>query len=381
MTRGAETFDYLVIGGGIAGASAASFLAARGATLLLERESQPGYHTTGRSAALYSEAYGNAAIRALTTGARPFFMAPPGGFTEHPLLTPRGAMFIGRADQLATLDRMAAETRALQPSIRRIDAAEARRICPVLKPGHVAGAVLEPEAMDIDVHALHQGFLRSLRAQGGRIALDAELLALERADGGWKARTAEGSFTGRVAVNAAGAWADEVAKLAGATPVGLVPKRRTAILFAPPPGCDVARWPLVVDVDERFYFKPDAGKVLGSPADETPSPPCDAQPEELDVALAVERIQQAADLPIARIERRWAGLRSFVADKTPVVGFDDRVEGFFWLAGQGGYGIQTAPAMGRLAAALAAREGVPADLAALGVEADVLSPARLRPAP
>ena len=376
-----QSFDFIVVGAGIAGASAASLLAARGATLLLEREGQPGYHTTGRSAALYSEAYGNAAIRALTSGARPFFMNPPDGFAEHPLLTPRGAMFIGRADQAATLDRTAGEASVLQPSIRRIDASEARRICPVLKADYVAGAVLEPDAMDIDVHALHQGFLRGLRSCGGRLVTDAEVEALERAGGQWRVRTSAGAFSGRVVVNAAGAWADELARLAGAAPVGLVPKRRTAILFAPPPGYDVARWPLVVDVDEAFYFKPDAGKLLGSPADETPSPPCDAQPEELDVALAVERIQQAAALPIARIERRWAGLRSFVADKTPVVGFDERADGFFWLAGQGGYGIQTAPAMARLASALIAGEAVPGDLAALGVSESVLHPSRCRSAP
>jgi D-arginine dehydrogenase len=379
--RAVSAFDFIVIGAGIAGASAASLLAERGTTLLLERESQPGYHTTGRSAALYSEAYGNATIRSLTTGARPFFMNPPDGFAEHPLLTPRGAMFVGRADQIAALDRAAAETSALQPSIRRIDAAEARRICPVLKADYVAGAVLEPEAMDIDVHALHQGFLRGLRARGGRLATDVEVVALERAGGEWRVRTRTGDYAAPVIVNAAGAWADELARLAGADPVGLVPKRRTAILFAPPPGCDISAWPLVLDIDETFYFKPDAGKLLGSPADETPSPPCDAQPEELDVALAVERIQQAAELPIARIERRWAGLRSFVADKTPVVGFDGRADGFFWLAGQGGYGIQTAPAIARLAAALVAGEGVPADLAALGVSEAALRPSRLRSAP
>ena len=371
-----ETFDFIVIGGGIAGASAAGFLAERGRTLLLEREPQPGYHSTGRSAAIFSEAYGNAAIRALTTGAKPFFLAPPAGFAEHPLLTPRGAMFIGRADQLGTLDRTAAETRLLQQSIRRIGAAEARSICPVLRPDYVAGAVLEPEAMDIDVHALHQGFLRRLRAAGGRVQTDAEATALSRERNAWRVTTAAGEFRGRIAVNAAGAWADEVARLAGAAPVGLVPKRRTAILFAPPPRQPVELWPLVLDVDEKFYFKPDAGKLLGSPADETPTPPCDVQPEEIDVALAVERIQLAAELPIARIERRWAGLRSFVADKTPVVGFDGRAEGFFWLAGQGGYGIQTSPSMGRLAAALACGDAVPPELAELGVRAEALSPGR-----
>jgi len=268
-----ETFEFIVIGGGIAGASAAGFLAERGRTLLLEREPQPGYHSTGRSAALYSEAYGNASIRALTTGAKPFFLAPPAGFAEHPLLTPRGAMFIGRADQGERLDRTAAETSLLQRSIRRIDAAEARRICPALRPDYVAGAVLEPEAMDIDVHALHQGFLRRLRAAGGRVATDAAARGLSRERGVWRVATTAGEFHGRVAVNAAGAWADEVAALAGAAPVGLVPKRRTAILFAPPPGQAIERWPLVVDVDETFYFKPDAGKLIGSPADETPTSP------------------------------------------------------------------------------------------------------------
>jgi len=370
--------DFLVVGAGMAGASAGYFLSEHGRVLLLEREDQPGYHSTGRSAALYSEAYGNAAVRALTTGGRPFFMTPPAGFTEHSILTPRGAMFIGREDQTEALDHTAEEAGSLVDSIRRIDAGDARRIVPALSAHYIAGAVLEPDAMDIDVHALHQGFLRGLRARGGEVKTVAEVTALEAITDGWRVVAGGESFEGRVVINAAGAWCDALAALAGARPIDLVPKRRTAILFEAPGSLDIGDWPLCVDVDETFYFKPDAGKLIGSPADETPMAPCDVQPDEMDIAICVDRIERATDMEIRRIEHRWAGLRSFVADKTPVVGFDGDVEGFFWLAGQGGYGIQTAPSMGRVAAALATGNPVPDDLQALGVSADTLSPLRLR---
>lgn len=370
--------DFLVVGAGMAGASAGYFLSEHGRVLLLEREDQPGYHSTGRSAALYSEAYGNAAVRALTTGGRPFFMTPPAGFTEHPILTPRGAMFIGREDQTEALDHTAEEAGSLVDSIRRIDAGDARRIVPALSAHYIAGAVLEPDAMDIDVHALHQGFLRGLRARGGKVKTVAEVTALEAITDGWRVVAGGDSFEGRVVINAAGAWCDALAALAGARSIDLVPKRRTAILFEAPGSLDIGDWPLCVDVDETFYFKPDAGKLIGSPADETPMAPCDVQPDEMDIAICVDRIERATDMEIRRIEHRWAGLRSFVADKTPVVGFDNDVEGFFWLAGQGGYGIQTAPSMGRVAAALATGNPVPDDLQALGVSADTLSPLRLR---
>lgn len=370
--------DFLVIGAGIAGASAAYFLAEQGRVLLAERESHPGYHATGRSAALYSQAYGNAAIRALTVGSEAFYKRPPPGFADHPLLTPRGAMFIGRADQVEAVRRTIAEARTLVPTVRMISVAEARAIVPALREGYVAAAGLEPDAMDIDVHALHQGFLRGLRARGGRLVTDAEVRAISRANGDWTVETSAGAFRAPVLVNAAGAWCDRVAEMAGARRIGLVPKRRTAFIFAPPPGLDISGWPLVVDADEQFYVKPDAGKLLGSPADETPVEPCDAQPDEYDIAVAADRIQTAFDLTIRRIERRWAGLRSFVADKTPVVGFDEAAPGFFWLAGQGGYGIQTAPAMGRLCAALAAGRGMPPELADLGLAEADLSPRRLR---
>ncbi len=367
----------MIVGAGMAGASAAYGLAPHGRVAVLERERQPGYHTTGRSAALFSETYGNATIRGLTTGGRAFYLDPPAGFAEHPLLAPRGALFIGRDDQIPALDAAVAEIGDLD-RLSRLDAAEARALVPTLKADYVAGAVFEPAAMDIDVHALHQGYLKGLRAAGGALVTDAEVTGVEFDAGRWRVETAAGGFRAPVLINAAGAWCDEVARLAGAAPVGLVAKRRTIITFDPPAGVDVSRWPLVVAVDENFYFKPDAGRLLGSPADETPSPPCDAQPEELDVALAVDRIERATELRIGRILNRWAGLRSFVADKSPVAGFDDRREGFFWLAGQGGYGIQTAPGLGRAAAALARGQPIPADLQDLGVAERDLAPHRLR---
>ncbi len=362
--------DIAVIGAGMAGASAAHFLARRFEVVLLEREDQPGYHTTGRSAALYTQAYGNAAIRALTVASESFFDAPPPGFTETPLLTPRGLVLFGRADQSASLEAAFRDGRQFVPEIRMLDSDAVCRSIPALRPDYVAGGVYEPEAADIDVHALHRGFLR-----GVPLRRNAEVAVLERRAGKWRITLADGGeVEAAVVVNAAGAWADEIAALAGAAPVGLVPKRRTAFMF----DADAGDWPMAVDVDEQFYFKPESGRVLGSPADETPSPPCDAQPEEIDVAIAVDRIERAARFRIRRIERRWAGLRSFVADKTPVAGFDPAVPGFFWCAGQGGYGIQTAPAMGRVVAALVAGEGLPAPLADLGLEEAVLGPARFR---
>ncbi|MEA2778903.1 MAG: D-arginine dehydrogenase [Rhodospirillaceae bacterium] len=371
-------FDFIVIGAGMAGASAAYELSAFARVLVLEQEDQPGYHSTGRSAALYAETYGNRTIRALTTGAKSFYLNPPAGFTEHPLLRPRGVVFIGRADQQGALQHLLDEVAGLRSNIRWLDVADALAMAPVLRPGYVAGAVIDPDAMDIEVHALHSGYLKGLKARGGQVVTDAAVTGLARRDGVWQVTSKAGDFRGRVVLDAAGAWADEVAALAGAAPVGLIPKRRTAILFQPPKGTDPGAWPTVIDADEQFYFRPDAGRVMASPADETPMPPCDVQPEELDIAILLDRLEKAVDMPVARIEHRWAGLRTFAKDKTPVVGYDPQVEDFFWLAGQGGYGIQTAPGIARLVAALARRQPVPEDLAELGVVEAALSPARFR---
>ena len=373
-----QDFDFAVIGAGIAGVSVAYHLAPHARIVVLERESVAAYHTTGRSAALHSETYGSPEIRAITVASGRFYRNPPSGFADHPLLTPRGALIAGRAEQRDELQQAAADFNRLVASVRWLDPGETRRLHPLLKAETVSGgAVFEPEADDMDVAAIHGGFLRSMRAAGGVLRLDAEVAALERRDGRWVVRLRHGEpLSAGALINASGAWADELAALAGAGPVGLVPKRRTAFTFEAPPGLDLARLPMAIDFDETWYFKPEVGQFLASPADETPSPPCDAQPEELDIALAVERIEAAADVTIRRIRNKWAGLRSFVPDKNLVVGYDRTVAGFFWLAGQGGYGIQTGAAAGRLAAELALGRNLPPDIADLGVTAAALSPAR-----
>lgn len=375
-----QHFDFAVVGAGIAGVSVAYHLAPHASVVILEREHVAAYHTTGRSAALHSETYGSAEIRAITVASGRFYRKPPPGFTEHPLLTPRGALIAGRAEQQADLQKAAREYARLVPSVRWLDPAETLSRQPLLKPEAAAGGAIFEEAEDMDVAAIHGGFLKGARAAGAVLRLDAEVTSLDRKDGRWTILTRDGeSVTAATLVNASGAWADALAALAGAAPVGLVPKRRTAFTFDAPAGLDLARLPMVIDFDETWYVKPEVGQFLGSPADETPSPPCDAQPEELDIAIAVERIETATSLQIRRIKNKWAGLRSFVADKNLVVGYDPGIEGLFWLAGQGGYGIQTGEAAGRLAASLALGRGLPRDIAELGVAEAALSPARFTP--
>lgn len=375
-----ENFDVLIIGAGIAGASAAYELASSCRVAVLERESQPGYHTTGRSMAIYTQNYGNRTIRMLTLASQAFLEQPTQGFAEHPILTPRGALYIAREDQLHTLDGSLSASQALVPSIRRIDGAEAVRISPSVRPEYVAAAIYEPDARDIDVNLLHTGFLKGVRQRGGRIVTKAEVMEMSYSNRCWRIKTRAGTYCAAVVVNAAGAWCDTIAELAGVTPIGLEPKRRTMLTIEPPPGLDISSWPLTIDVDEKFYFKSDAGRILVSPADETSSPPCDAQPEEIDVATAIHRLETATNLNVKRVVNKWAGLRSFVPDKTPVVGMDPAAPGFFWLAGQGGYGIQTAAAIARAVAELIKTNTLPDDLTAMGLRASDLSPMRLRQA-
>ena len=373
--------DFLIVGAGIAGSSAGYFLAERGRVLLLEREDAPGYHSTGRSAALYTENYGNAAIRALTIASGPFLRNPPQGFAEHPLLTPRGAMVIARAEDRERFDAELAQARRFAPAVRNLSSDEAIALCPALRRDWLGLALIEPDAMDMDVHAIHQGYLRGLRARGGEVVSGAEVQAIEQKAGSWSVATPRGRYEAPILINAAGAWADEVAALAGAKRIGLVPKRRTAFTIDPPRGVDTRHWPMVIDVRETLYFKPESGKLLVSPADETPIAPCDVQPEELDIAEAAARLEERAHIEVTRVIRKWAGLRSFVSDKTLVAGHATEAPGFVWLAGQGGYGIMTSPAMGRVAAALATGDDIPADILDQGLKPSDLLPDRLTAKP
>ncbi len=368
--------DFLIVGAGIAGASAACWLVRHGSVILIERESQPGYHTTGRSAAFFVESYGNRHIRPLTVGSKSFFLDPPPGFAAAPLLHDRGAIYIAREDQLEVLRKLHDDFARKDGIVASLTADEVRQYVPVLRPGYVRSGLLEPGARDIDVNGLHQGFLRAMRAQGGELLTGAELISLERHGREWRAETRAGAIRAGVVVNAAGAWADEVASLAGARRLDLEPLRRTVIVFSAPADCDIAGWPLIIDAEEDFYFKPESGRILASPADETPMAPCDVQPDELDIAITVDHIQRATTLEVPRLENKWAGLRTFAPDRTPVVGWDPEVSGFFWFAGQGGYGIQTAPAMGELLAGLLVEGAIPDHLAALGVRPEPYSPRR-----
>tara|TARA_R110002049_G_scaffold44333_6_gene130193 strand:+ start:52414 stop:53556 length:1143 start_codon:yes stop_codon:yes gene_type:complete len=366
----AATFDCIVVGAGIAGASVAAELAAHRRVLLVERETMPGRHSTGRSAALFTETYGPPVIRAMSRASASFFHTPDSPHVDHPLLRPRSVVFVARDDQM---DVLSDQYVALQPHVELMTVREIEAEVPLLRRGHAAAGLRDITAADIDVNALHQHYLRSFRAAGGTLCLDAEVRAVQRKDGAWQIETKAGNFAAPVVINAAGAWADELAELAGVRPAGLTPKRRTVLIVAGPDGMNVDDWPMVVDVEEEFYLKPDAGKLLISPADQTPSAPCDAQPEELDIAICVDRIQNAFNLPMRRIENKWAGLRSFLPDGDPVVGYDPQAEGFFWLAGQGGYGIQTAPAMARTASALVMHQDIPEDIAAQGVTISALA--------
>ena len=370
--------DFLVVGAGMAGASAAAELARRGSVAVVDMESHAGYHTTGRSAALFTEIYGNAVIRALTRASRDFLFDTPAGFSEVPLVQPRASLYFASTDEADAVQRFR-EDADIARATSVLSETEVRRIIPIFRPGYLSGGAYEEGSADIEVDALLQGFLRSARARHASVHLGWAVRSLHREHERWIVTTSGGTFRARVVVNAAGAWGDELARMAGVAAVGLQPKRRTAVLISVPGGHPADSWPVALHLGEQFYFKPDAGHLLLSPADEEPSPPCDAQPEELDVAIAVDRFEQATGAPVRQVHHRWAGLRVFAPDRTPVVGFDPAAPGFFWLVGQGGYGIQTAPALGRVAAALASGEEIPADIARQGVSADLLSKARFVP--
>lgn len=344
-------FDIVVVGAGIAGASLAAEISAHCSVLLLEAEAYPGYHATGRSAAFWDECYGGAGVQPLTSASGRFLANPPADFTESPLLNPRGAFYIGTDAEMPLADAMLAEFADSGVKIERADRALVERKLCGARPEWTQGLWV-PGCQDIDVGALHAGYLRQAKRRGVQLVCNARLSGAGWHEGRWRIEAGGQYYNAGILVNAAGAWADDVARIAAAAPVGVTPYRRTMVQLSVDPEAP-AELPLIIGLDGSFYFKPDSGGTLWlSPHDETVSPACDTAPEELDVALAIDRLQQVVDWQIKRVEHKWAGLRSFAPDRLPVIGADPANPAFFWLAGQGGFGIQTAPAVAKLAAAL-----------------------------
>ncbi|MFV2053878.1 NAD(P)/FAD-dependent oxidoreductase [Aliiroseovarius sp. YM-037] len=359
------TADIVVIGGGIAGISAAAELAREALVVVLEQEQATGYHSTGRSAAMFVKNYGNATLRALNAIAEPFLM----GEGEAPaVLSQRGELLVASEAELDTFNAYLDGSAGLE----RLTTAEAQSLVPILRPEAVVAAAYEPAAHDIDVDLMFQSYVKALRKRGGQIVTNAEAQTIARTGDVWRVETGAGSFEAPIIVNAAGAWADHVAHLAGVHPVGLSPLRRSAAILPAPDGHDVTQWPLFVSASEDWYARPEAGKLMVSPADEDPVEPHDAWPDDMVLAEGLNRYEQAVTVPVTRVERSWAGLRTFAPDRSPVVGFASDVDGFFWLAGQGGYGIQTSPALSRFTAATIFRRG--SELSETTIAA--LSPAR-----
>ena len=340
-------FDIAVIGAGMAGATAAAFLSADKRVALIEAEDVAGYHTTGRSAAIWIQNYGPPDVRELTRLSRPFYEAPPAGFAETGLIRRRAVLLLATDAQMPELE----DAVAAGLGMRQITTQEAHGLVPALRAGYLGGAAIEGDAFDMDVAAIHQGFLRILRANGGTLGLRNRAGRIERGRGVWEVETSSGEvFRAPVVVNASGAWGDDVARIAGVAGLGLQPCRRTAAIVDPTP-FDVSEWPMICDVSEGWYARPEARtRLMVSPADATPTHAHDVQPEEIDVAIGIDRMQQALDIPVRRVEHSWAGLRTFTPDGSLAFGWDPVVEGFFWCVGQGGYGIQTAPAAGRFVA-------------------------------
>lgn len=367
-----EICDVLVVGGGMAGVSIGFELAADRRVLVADMERTLSYHTTGRSAAMFLESYGSPAIRALTTASRGYLESASEG---RRLLTSLPTLNIGRAGRGQAVIELYRKVRPLVPDVALLDAEEAVALQPLLRPDSIELALIEPGAMQIDVHALHQGYVQGLRARKGATVAGAAVCAASRARGAWTVTMTDGrTVQAEVVVDAAGAWADLVAQRFAAATVGLRALRRSVFIVDAPPGAGA---PGVADVDEAFYVKPESGRFLCSPADETPQQPGDPRPDELEIARAIEAINEVTTLNVRHVRSSWAGLRNFVADRNPVVGFDPTVEGFFWFAAQGGYGIQTAPALARTGAALLRGEPLPADIAERGLTTAELSPDRL----
>ena len=363
--------DILVIGGGIAGLSAGAALSEHARVLVLEAEEQIGFHSSGRSATMLHYALGDRLVRGLTLASRPFFDAPPEAFREVPVGRRMPVLVYAREDEREALDALDAEL-SLFVSLEKLDAQGVHELCPLLREEMRYG-IADRDGIRLDPHALLQGNLRQLRDRGGELQTGQRVARVERRSGAWHVTSEAGAaFSAPVLVNAAGAWADEVARMAGTRPIGLQPTRRTIITFDAPPGTDLDPLPFAKTVGDELYFAPESGRLFASPMDEVRTDPCDAQPEEFEVALAAHRMEERTRVRVERIQSRWAGLRSFSPDRHPVAGFAPDSDGFFWLAGQGGFGLQTSPAMAAITASLIA--GTPWPVA--DVSPDALSPRR-----
>lgn len=375
-----RTVDTLIIGGGIAGLSAAARLARHGETVVLEAESQPGYHASGRSVTFCHFGLGDGLVKVLTAVSRETFAAPISE-GETPVAHRHPALHIARADQLAEIDALEKVHRILSPDYQRLSGEEAAEIVPLRTGGEAATAfaLLDPNGFKLDPHAMLQRHIAALCEAGGTLATDAHATAIRRDGGRWVVDTMGESYAATRLINAAGAWVDEVAAMAGVPTIGIQPRRRTVISFEGPENTDVSAWPFTKTIGEGFYFLPEGtGRLLASPQDETVSEPCDASPEEIDIATIAWRIEEATTMTVPRIAHSWAGLRSFAPGERPVVGYDPDAPGFFWLAGQGGFGLQTSPALSLAAEALAMELEWPEDLKLGGIGMQDLEPKRLR---
>lgn len=371
-----QTFDVAIIGGGIAGLSLAYFLSPYRSVVVLERETALGYHSTGRSAAEFVLRYNAPEICQLAAIAKDFFDSPPDGFSDVPLLKQRGGVMIANAEKATRLEEVFRAELAFTPELEPLDEAEVMARLPILKPGYAAAAFYDPNFWDIEVESLLQGYVKGARRNGAEIRERRALLSASHDGQAWTIETSTGPVRARIVVNAAGGWADPLAEIFGVKPLGIIPHRRTAITVDLPEGIDISDMPEINEVDEDFYMKPDAGKLFASPADATPCEPGDVQPEELDVAWAAHYVEEATTIPVRRVAKSWAGMRSFSPDKLPVIGFAPDRPGFFWLAGQGGYGILTSPALGNLAAGLLGDAALPERFKAKALDQHLFSPLR-----
>lgn len=368
--------DFIIIGAGIAGASVAYELSKHGKVIILERESQPGYHTTGRSAAVLETTYGQGdpAIYALTKTSSLFLENPPEGFTDAPLLKMRGELYIAPKEDRDKVIERYEKLREITDDVKLVDREEIRKIVPIINDNYSElGLYLEKELADIDVHALHEGYMRGAKSHGAHFIMDAEVQEISKDRELWSLETNAGEYSASIIVNAAGSWVDEIAKLAGVNEIGIRPQRRTMIVVDAPEGInEIDDWPMVVELVDTFYFKSDAGKIIISPCDKTLSEPCDAQPEEIDVAYAAHYFQECTDIEIHNIEQKWAGLRNGTKDKYPAIGFAPDANGFFWLAGHEGIGIMTSPAMSRIASSMIIGEDIPKDIQDVGIDISLI---------